>query len=188
MRKELIIPFNTADFLSDTLTLNFTDIGKYITILAVMVDNGRLTRKGIEVICRGEFPEPVMGKFKIDQDGLFYSEWLESAANKRKRFCESRKNSLNINNSDLVSIYLLFDPVSGSYKIGSSKFVSVRVQEARKKKPEAMLFWYSGVLVSRKVEKELHIEFKPLKHKNDWFFLKDSDIQTIKQKEVFRTR
>jgi hypothetical protein len=104
---------------------------------------------------------------------------------KRKNFTESRRNSLSIDNSDNVHIYLMYDSFSENYKIGSSKYPKLRLKEMNKKNVNISIYWYSENLVIRSIEKELHQEFKSLKIHNDWFKLSEKDLTNIKNKSIF---
>ena len=92
MAKYPALLFYTSDFLTGTMTLNFEDKGKYITILCTMHHHGRLTQ---ETICFlvGSVSDNLKAKFRIDENGLWYNERLELEAEKRKNYTDSRKNN-----------------------------------------------------------------------------------------------
>jgi len=180
MAKDPAFLFYSSDFLSGTLTMSFADKGQYITILCALHQNGRLTLDEMKIVCNNNpVSEKVLAKFKQDETGAYFNERLDEEINKRKRFTESRRNSLNINNDDQVHIYLLFNPVTGFYKIGSSKYPQLRLTEVQKKIPTAQLFWKSEILVNRSNEKKLHDEFQAKRKSYDWFSLTENDLNKI---------
>lgn len=169
------------------MLLTMEERGQYITLLAVMHQQGRLSIDEVEAVIKKRPSQKLATKFKIDENGLWFNERLEEETIKRKRFTESRKNSLDINNSDLVNIYILHDPMSNHYKIGSSKYPLLRLSDMQKKNPAIYMYWVSPIVVVRSIEKDLHIEFKPKKFKNDWFKLTLADLESIIDKKEFRT-
>jgi hypothetical protein len=187
MAKDPAFLFYPGDFMMGTMLLSMEEKGQYITLLSVMHQQGRLTNEEVEIVIKGKPSQKLASKFKIDDDGLWFNERLEVETEKRKRFTESRRNSLNIDNNDQVHIYILHDQDSGYFKIGSSKYPLLRLGEMQRKNPAIELYWKSERLVVRSVEKELHQEFRPKKIKNDWFSLTDDDLDLIFNKDYFRT-
>lgn len=54
-------------------------VGKYIRLLCLQHQQGRLTEKHMLSICKA-YDEDVFCKFKIDADGLYYNERMEKEA------------------------------------------------------------------------------------------------------------
>lgn len=186
MAKDPAFLFYSSDFLTGTMTMSMQERGQYITLLATMHQTGRLNKEEIKVVLRGKkVSDIVLRKFKSDEEGRFYNERLENEITKRKQFTESRRNSLNISNGDQVNVYLLFDEDSGNYKIGSSKYPLLRLEEIKKKRPNVILYWKTETLVDRENEKKLHEEFKDKRIKQDWFSLTVRDLENIQNR--FRT-
>lgn len=186
MAKDPAFLFYSSDFLTGTIVFTTKERGQYITLLCVMHQGGRLTMEQIKAVLRGESVSPkVLAKFKLDDQGQYYNERLENETKKRKEYTNSRKNSLNINNGDAVHIYLLNDPDTGNYKIGSSKYPLMRLTEIQKKRAQVNLYWKSETLVERVNEKILHEKYKPKKVSHDWFNLDQTDLLYITS--LFRT-
>jgi hypothetical protein len=70
--------------------MNFEDRGKYITILCSMHQHGRLSEESIRFLV-GSISDMLKSKFKIDENGLYYNERLETEMQKRSNFVISRK-------------------------------------------------------------------------------------------------
>jgi len=187
MAKDPAFLFYSADFMMGTMLLTMEERGQFITLLSVMHQQGRLSADEVEVVIKGKPSQKLASKFKIDEKGLWFNERLEAESDKRKKFTESRKNSLSIHNNDQVHIYILMDPMSGYFKIGSSKYPGLRLTEMQKKNPAVEMIWKSEELVVRSIEKSLHDEFKEKRIKNDWFSLTEQDLNSIASREIFRT-
>lgn len=87
--KDPALLFYTSDFLTGTVTMNMEDRGKYITILCVMHQSGRMTEETIRFLV-GSVSDNLKSKFEIDDDGRWYSERLESEIERRSSFTKSR--------------------------------------------------------------------------------------------------
>lgn len=81
--------FYSSDFITGVQVMSMEDRGKYITVLCLMHQQGRLSE---ETICFlvGSVSVTLKNKFLIDEDGLWYNKRLEKEAEKRKKFAESR--------------------------------------------------------------------------------------------------
>jgi len=84
--------FYSQDFIVGVQTLNWEDRGKYITLLAQMHQQGRLTEESICFMI-GTISDALRSKFSIDQDGRWYNERLENETNRRNKYTESRRNN-----------------------------------------------------------------------------------------------
>lgn len=74
------------------MILSFEDRGKYITILALMHQQGRMDEETICLLV-GSVSVKLKSKFSIDENGLFYNQRLEYETEKRNNFTESRRNN-----------------------------------------------------------------------------------------------
>jgi len=102
MAKDPAFLFYSNDFLTGTLTLSFEDRGKYITILCLMHQQGRLDEQTVKFIV-GEISSNLMSKFCRDTDGKWYNKRLEEETDRRNKFTESRRNNAKKKSSkDLV--------------------------------------------------------------------------------------
>jgi uncharacterized phage protein (TIGR02220 family) len=84
--------FYSQDFIVGTLTMTFEDKGKYITILSLMHQQGRLDEKTISLLV-GSISDTLRNKFSIDENGFWFNDRLEQEIEKRTKFIESRINN-----------------------------------------------------------------------------------------------
>ena len=92
MAKDPAVLFYTQDFLVGTITMNYEQRGKYITLLCLQHQNGKLTDKDMKSILTEEDIE-IAEKFIKDTDGCWYNIRLKEEAEKRKKYTESRRNN-----------------------------------------------------------------------------------------------
>lgn len=185
MAKDPAFLFYSADFMMGTMILTMEERGQYITLLSVMHQQGRLTVEEMENVLHCKLSKKVLEKFLKDSENRFYSDRLETEQKKRKEFSESRRKSLDIDNGDLVHLYLIKDPKKQLYKIGSSKYPYLRIKEVVKYKPGCEFFWISEGLHERFNEKKLHELYAEKREKYDWFYLNSEDLENIVR--TFRT-
>ena len=81
--------FYSEKFILGVQVLSFEDRGKYITILAIMHQQGRMNEETIRLLV-GSVSDNLKKKFKIDEIGFWYNERLEIEIEKRKNFTNSR--------------------------------------------------------------------------------------------------
>jgi len=84
--------FYTQDFIVGVQTMPFEDRGKYITILCQMHQQGRMDEETISFLV-GSISDKLKGKFKIDNQGLWFNERLEIEMGKRRGFVDSRREN-----------------------------------------------------------------------------------------------
>jgi len=92
MAKDPAFLFYSNDFLTGTMTLTFEDRGKYITLLCLMHQQGRLNDETIKFIV-GDISNNLMSKFNRDDDGNWFNKRLEEETDRRNKFTESRRNN-----------------------------------------------------------------------------------------------
>jgi len=92
MAKDPAFLFYPNDF--DCATRFFTNeqVGLYLRLLIAQFQNGRLSEKHINIICKTH-DEDVISKFLKDDKGLYYNERLENEVVKRKNYSESRRKN-----------------------------------------------------------------------------------------------
>jgi len=90
MAKDPAFLFYPGDFIVGTMAMPFEDKGKYITILSMMHQQGRMKEETIRFIV-GNVSDNLKNKFSIDNDGLWFNERLEKEIEKRSKFTESRR-------------------------------------------------------------------------------------------------
>lgn len=99
MGKDPAVLFYTGDFLSGTILMDYEQRGKYITLLCLQHQKGRICEKEMQKICGG-YDEDVFSKFIKDDEGLYYNERMEQESIKRRRFVESRQKNLSKTDMD----------------------------------------------------------------------------------------
>jgi len=93
MAKDPAVLFYTQDFLVGTMTMSYEQKGKYITLLCLQHQKGKLTLKDLQTILSDEDIE-VADKFIKEADGYYYNQKLKFEAERRKKYSESRRNNL----------------------------------------------------------------------------------------------
>ena len=104
MAKDPAVLFYTQDFLVGTITMNYEQRGRYITLLCLQHQKQKLTSKDLKTILTDEDIE-VAEKFPLQSDGFYYNLRMYEEAVKRKNYTESRRN--NRKKKDDVDISLL---------------------------------------------------------------------------------
>ena len=101
MAKDPAVLFYTSDFLSGTFTMTNEQVGKYIRLLCLQHQKGKLTEKDMLSICSA-YDVDIWDKFKIE-DGVFINERMYNEAVRRQKFSESRRNNAKSPKNDSTS-------------------------------------------------------------------------------------
>lgn len=91
MAKDPAVLFYTSDFLSGTFTMTDEQVGKYIRLLCLQHQKGKLTEKDMLSICKA-YDVDIWDKFKIE-NGVFLNERMYNETIRRQKFSESRRNN-----------------------------------------------------------------------------------------------
>lgn len=92
MAKDPAVLFYTSDFISGTVTMTNEQRGKYIMLLCIQHQKGKLTQKDLEAYLDDDDFE-ILEKFPISEDGFYYNIRMKEEAKKRKSYSESRRNN-----------------------------------------------------------------------------------------------
>ena len=84
--------FYSSDFLTGTTLMSDEQIGKYIRLLCLQHQKGRLSEKDMLKICYS-YDEDIFSKFSRDDAGLYFNKRLEDEMLKRSKYSESRRNN-----------------------------------------------------------------------------------------------
>ena len=84
--------FYPDNFIGGTQLFTDEQVGKYIRLLCLQFQNGRLTKDDMMFICK-TYDKRIFSKFNIDGDGLYYNERLEYEINRKQKYSESRSNN-----------------------------------------------------------------------------------------------
>jgi hypothetical protein len=102
MSKDPAVLFYTSDFLSGTFTMTDEQVGKYIRLLCLQHQKGKLTEKDMLSICKA-YDNEIYEKF--DQvDGFFINDRMYNESIRRSKFTESRRNNAKSVKNDSISI------------------------------------------------------------------------------------
>lgn len=91
MSKDPAVLLYTSDFLSGTYTMTDEQVGRYIRLLCLQHQKGKLTEKDMQSICKG-YDSDVYEKFDI-VDGYYINKRMYEEAQKRSKFTESRRKN-----------------------------------------------------------------------------------------------
>ena len=91
MSKDPAVLFYTSDFLSGTFTMTDEQVGKYIRLLCLQHQKGKLTEKDMLSICKA-YDVEIWDKFKIENN-TFINERMYNETIRRQKFTESRRNN-----------------------------------------------------------------------------------------------
>ena len=91
MAKDPAVLLYTSDFLSGTFTMTDEQVGKYIRLLCLQHQKGKLTEKDMLSICKA-YDEDIFCKFEL-VDGHYINKRMYEEAFKRSRFTESRRKN-----------------------------------------------------------------------------------------------
>jgi uncharacterized protein YdaU (DUF1376 family) len=101
MSKDPAVLFYTSDFLSGTFTMTDEQVGKYIRLLCLQHQKGKLTEKDMLSICKA-YDNEIWEKF--DQvDGFFINDRMYNESIRRSKFTESRRNNAKSVKNDSTS-------------------------------------------------------------------------------------
>jgi len=101
MSKDPAVLFYTSDFLSGTFTMTNEQVGKYIRLLCLQHQKGKLSEKDMLSICSA-YDVDIWDKFKI-VEGAFINERMYNEAIRRQKFSESRRNNAKSSKNDSTS-------------------------------------------------------------------------------------
>ena len=101
VNKDPAFLFYSSDFLTGTMFMSDTQIGKYIKILCTQHQKGHLSEKDMLKICK-RYDKDIFEKFVKDEDEKYYNIRLEKEITKRREYSKSRsdnrKNKISFEN------------------------------------------------------------------------------------------
>ena len=101
VNKDPAFLFYSSDFLTGTMFMSDSQLGKYIKILCTQHQKGHLSEKDMLKICK-RYDKDIFEKFVKDENGKYYNIRLESEIAKRSAYSKSRannrKNKINFEN------------------------------------------------------------------------------------------
>lgn len=92
MAKDPAFLFYSQDFFTGTAILSFEDKGKFIHIMCLMHQQGRMKEETIRFLV-GSVSVTLKNKFTVDEDGFWYNKRLEKEILLRNNFTKSRRDN-----------------------------------------------------------------------------------------------
>jgi hypothetical protein len=91
--KDPAVLFYTQDFITGTILMTDEQRGKYIMLLCLQHQNGKLTERDMVKIC-GKKDEDIWCKF-YQENGYFYNKRMLLESEKRAKYCNHQKENIN---------------------------------------------------------------------------------------------
>lgn len=101
MAKDPAVLFYTSDFLSGTFTMSNEQVGKYIRLLCLQHQIGKLSEKHMLSICQA-YDIDIWDKFVVE-DGFFINTKMRDESQRRAKYTESRRNNSKTLKTDSIS-------------------------------------------------------------------------------------
>jgi hypothetical protein len=155
--KDPAVLFYTQDFITGTLLMTYDQKGKYITLLCIQQQNGRLSERDLMIVC-GAKDEDIWAKFTLHEDGFYYNGRMLTETSKRKKYTESRKANLSHMDSHM-EICNKKDEISNKKEEKEILFKS-EVFEFSEKYPEAMLDKFVSYWTEKSKNGKMRFEFE----------------------------
>ena len=92
MSKDPAFLFYPNDWLGGTMGMTFEEKGAYIELLMMQFNRGHMTTHMIGQAV-GQLWDKIQDKFIKDANGLYYNDRLDIEIEKRRNFCNSRRNN-----------------------------------------------------------------------------------------------
>ena len=165
MSKDPAFLFYSSDFLTGTMFLSDDQVGKFIRLLCVQHQKGRLRKKDMLKICK-TYDEDVFEMFKTDEQDMYFNERLEAEAKKRKAYSESRRtNRKNKDESSVVNISKTYD----EHMENENEDVNRNRNKNKINIPTEQEFLEYGITIYKQLGKDSEpFEFAILSKYNSW--------------------
>jgi 6-pyruvoyl-tetrahydropterin synthase len=114
MAKDPAVLLYTQDFLVGTLSMTDEQRGKYIYLLCLQHQKGRLTLKDLKSKLSDEDIE-IAERFPLQADGFYYNQRMYDEALKRKNYTESRRTNRTTKKTSDIDVKKLSESYVKSY-------------------------------------------------------------------------
>ena len=137
MAKDPAFLFYPGDWLGGTMTFSRSHKGAYMDLLMGQYNNGHMSIEDIQIILGSDFEtmweSKLKLKFKVDADGKYFNEKLESEILKRKKFTESRKKNISTPNVSATHMDSHMDShmENGDLNVNASEDVSKKEESPK---------------------------------------------------------
>ena len=91
MSKDPAFLMYSNDFLTGVAELTMEERGQFITLLCLQHQKGAVSEKLMRLQCHGIPSADVLNKFRIDKNGNYFNERVESEREKRKKHSEKQR-------------------------------------------------------------------------------------------------
>ena len=91
MAKDPAVLFYTSDFLTGTILMSDSQIGKYIKLLCIQHQKDILSESDMMNICKS-YDKDVFDKF-VKTDAGYYNERMKNEKEKRSSYCKGRSEN-----------------------------------------------------------------------------------------------
>ena len=89
--KDPAFMFYPSDFMIGTFFMTDEEVGKYIRMLCIQHQQGRLSAEEMDSMCGNS--SKIRAKFVTDENGMYYNERLDEEIAKRRAFCDKQRNN-----------------------------------------------------------------------------------------------
>ena len=89
--KDPAFMFYPSDFMIGTFFMSDEEVGKYIRMLCIQHQQGRLSAEEMDLMCGNS--SKIRAKFVTDENGMYYNERLDEEIAKRRAFCDKQRNN-----------------------------------------------------------------------------------------------
>ena len=141
--KDPAVLFYTQDFITGTIFMSDEQRGKYIMLLCLQHQNGKLSEREMLKIC-GEKDEDIWCKF-YQEDGYFYNKRMLLETEKRTKYSESRRNNRVKKEDNICKTYdshmenenedVIVDVNSNEYELSKLLFDLIKKRNPNHKEP-----------------------------------------------------
>jgi hypothetical protein len=92
MSRDPAFLFYSSDFLTGTLTMTHEQVGKYVRLLCMQHQQGRLSDSDMKYICK-RHDEKIYAKFIKGEDNYYRNDRLKLEMERRIKYSESRRKN-----------------------------------------------------------------------------------------------
>ena len=85
--------FYPTDFMGFVMNLDDSETGQFIKLLCLQHIQGHFSENDLMNITGYEPSEKLLKKFELDEQGLYFNEWIEALIKKRVEYTKSRSNN-----------------------------------------------------------------------------------------------
>ena len=114
----------------------------------------------------------------------YYISWIDEIDMKQDMVLTNNNEKIQVSSTKPSSVYLLFNPLNNTYKIGKANDVYKRLRTFQTGTPDIKLVTYKTYASEKQayqMETMLHRQYQDNNYKKEWFNLNEEDVEFIKQ-------